>query len=542
MGLRLIYSSNEKKAEAPVSAPMPESRLVWAAVGLFLLFKIPMLFVTNNPEELRDFDHFLRMASGQTAYRDFVWLYGPLAPLFYGTFLKLLPEKLLMVRVLTLGVWCAGVAWLAQLLQRYNFKGFSFWFGVVFLTGLIGYPSYSHNHILPAVALIGVVYYLSRFYEKNDEWDLHYSYFCALTVLFCRPVLMGYGVMGLWGALFLVESRVANKTRLVSFYGLALVTGLLIFRFIYGAGLWSAFFPQPWAILETKSYPNLHYLVPHPHFLEKEGLVLFLKQVRASLETGTFYLHYFIWPTLVLTLANLVKGRLEIKTAALAAGFALVASLDLLHYGFSDPLSEQAMWVRGQYFFTGTALSLFLVLWPTLSLGRTFWVKATSFALLAVITFWSYLPWLTGTIHLFKYPKNQFRLPAMMGISTHADRSAIFEAVAFVNSKALPNDSVVFPQYEPGMARLLTARDLFEKDSYMFTRAPWYVLNANETPYAPSGKVTNGQVIESRLVSEQPRFFVIQGKSIYRAYCEKPGWHSKDFGAPGSDRTVCWRE
>lgn len=540
MGLRLIYSANEKQAEAPVSAVDTTKRMMWAAIGVFLALKLPMLFVTNNPEELRDFDHFLRMSSGQIAFRDFVWLYGPLSPIVYGTFFKLLPGKLLMARLITLGVWCIGVSWLARLLQRYDFKGAAFWIGIVFLTGLTGYPSYSHNHIIPAVSLIGVVYYLSRYYEKSDEWDLHYSYLCALVVLFCRPVLMGYGVMALWGLLFVADSRATNKVRLVSFYGMTLISGLLFFRFIYGAALWSAFFPQPWAILETKSYPNLHYLVPHPHF-SKEGIVLFLKQVRAALETGTFYLHYFIWPTLVLTLANLMKGRLEIKTAALAAGFSLMASLDLLHYGFSDPMSEQAMWVRGQYFFTGMALSLYLVLWPTLTLGRTVWVKTGAASVLLAIGIWSYLPWTTGMVHLFKYPKNQFRLPAMMGVSTHADRAAIFEAVSFINEKSTPQDKVVFPQYEPGMARLLKGQDLFEKDSYIFTRMPWYTLGSNETPYAPSGKVTNGEVIESRLQKEQPRFFVIQGKSPYRSYCEKAGWHSQDFGGP-SGRTVCWRD
>lgn len=169
MGLRLIYSAKESISDEVRAVPENTSQLVWGALFLFCLVKIPMLFVTNNPEELRDFDHFLRMASGQTAYRDFVWLYGPLSPLVYGTLLKVLPEKLLMVRILSFLFWLPATIWLSQLLIRYQLRRAGYWLGVLFVTGLSSYPSYSHNHIIPAAALVGVIFYFTRFQEREDN-------------------------------------------------------------------------------------------------------------------------------------------------------------------------------------------------------------------------------------------------------------------------------------------------------------------------------------------------------------------------------------
>lgn len=543
MSLRLIHSSKEKAeaAPAPVAATVNDRALVWGALGLFLLVKIPMLFVTNNPEELRDFDHFLRMSEGARAYKDFVWLYGPLAPLLYGLAMKILPEVMLTARVLTLALWGINTLFVAKLLLRYQVSGIPYWFGILFVTGLSAYPSYSHNHILATVGMTATIYYLSRFRATGEAKDLRLSYLGLLVIFFCRPVLMGYGCAALWLGLFFTDAKITERARHGILFLSSFLLSLLAFRLLYGPNFWTAFMPQSWAILETKAYPNLHYLLPRPRLSDPAALALFLKQCRAALETMMFYVHYFVWPTFILTMASLNKGRLELKTAALAASFALVASLDLLHYGFNDPMSEQAMWVRGQYFMVGTALSLFLTLWPIARHGSTSLKRAGAIGVLYLVFIWSYMPWTVGVLHLLKYPKNQFQFRTLTALTTHADRTAIFEAIQFVNSKCTHSDTVVFPQYEPGVTRLLNCSDLFDRDSYMFTRMPWYRLSKGETPYAPGGKITNGEAIQARLDQFKPRFFVLQGKTAYDSVCTQPGWSKQEFGAGPSGRVVCWR-
>lgn len=108
--LKLIYTAKEQPGQ-PEFKTRPESHLkiYVAALLLFFAVKFPMCFNTNNPEELRDFDHYVRMADNELAYRDFVWLYGPLSPLVYGVVLKIFPHKLITVRAFSFCLWMVGV-------------------------------------------------------------------------------------------------------------------------------------------------------------------------------------------------------------------------------------------------------------------------------------------------------------------------------------------------------------------------------------------------------------------------------------------------
>jgi len=539
--LRLIHSTHPSDEPSAEGLAINKTKLVLMVAAIFFCLKLPMCFIANNPEELRDFDHYAKTAEGQYAYRDFVWIYGPVAPLVYGTALKILPANLLSVRLVTLGFWVVMATFLALLFARYFTTYRSCVVGVLLATGCAGYPGYSNNHILAALGAVICAYYYSLFIEEKDGGALLFSFAGALLSLFTRPVLMGYGVFATWSVLVLWQRHTPSRIR--GWLVLMAITGGIFAGFlaIYGPAVLFAFLPRPWAVLETKSYPNLHYLVPHVNWSNGDVGMQMFKQLRVSLETGVFYLHYFIWPTLVFTLGYLLPARRNFKAAAFFTAFGLLGSLDLLHYGFSDPNKEPAMWARGQYFFPLTAAALFLVLWPA-ALHHTQRLKCwASRAVLLAVGVWAYLPYVIGAGQLVKFHANEYQFPALTGILTHPDRRPTFEAVAFINSKCASTDSVVIPQYTPGLDRLLKCGDLFGEDAYMFTRMPWYRLGPNETPYVPAGQITNGEAIAQRISSLNPRFYLIEGESPYAVHCTEPGWTVQIFGTGPNSRTVCWK-
>jgi hypothetical protein len=198
---------------------------------------------------------------------------------------------------------------------------------------------------------------------------------------------------------------------------------------------------------------------------------------------------------------------------------------------------EQAMWVRGQYFFSLTALSLFL-----LGSALTHYRKVT-YALFTLVMVWGYSPWIVGMYHVITTPKNEFQLEALQTISTHPDRKAVLEASVLINSLCNEKDSVVITQYDPGLDRVLKCPDLFGKDAYIFTRLPSYYLKPGETPYAPEGEVTNRSVLEKIINEAQPRFFIFENfNRPFSRVCQLPHWRSQTFGAGGASRTLCWQE
>jgi hypothetical protein len=536
MRLRLVPNTKEGAVPAPVSAINQRKVILFSAL-LFLAFKVPMTFNTNNPEELRDYDHFVRSAQGESAYRDFVWFYGPLSPLVYGTALKVLPQKLLTVRLITLAFWTVGAALLGLLLARYLSSLPEVLLGTFVVTNVFGYPSYSHNHILGAVGILASAYWFVRFLEEDQENFLYYSFAGALVSFFSRPILMGIGGLVGWVGLFLWQQKVKDKTRLGSI--LIIVFGIvtLCFFMIDGPLLVSAFVPRPWAILQFKDYPNLHFMFPP---LVWSNPALLARQVWGVFEVGFFYFHYFIWPAILLTMAAYAVPHSALRAAVCCMILGWCTSWDLLHYGFSVPASEQAMWVRGQYFFALTATSVFLVLWPVVRNSEALLQRRVlSAVVLALVGVWGYFPFLLGLNHLARFPVNQYRFPALTGVLTHPDRQPILEAVAFINSLCTEKDAVVVTQYDPGLSQLLKCPDLFQQDSYTYTRNAWYKLERGETPYAPEGGMTNGELVENRIRAVTPRFYLTELPPSYQA-CNLAGFESRDFGSGANGRRVCW--
>ena len=501
-----------------------------------------MCFITNNPEELRDFDHYVSSAQGKFAYKDFVWIYGPLSPIVYGAVLKVLPHRLISVRLFSLALWAVGAAFLALIFARFYHNPKVILGATLFASGIFGYPSYSHNHVMVAVALIGATYYLLDFFDFGAVRSLYTSFGLVLVCLFARPVLMGYGILAAWMGFFLAGKNNFDKPKQFSLCIAATLVSLMVFYAFYGTYLGTAFFPRSWAVLEAKSYPNLHYLFPRPDFRSADWLGSFFKQVRGALETAIFYGHYFILPTVMLTITGVIKFRSDLRAGFLCAVMAWMASFDILHYGFSDPMMEPVMAVRGQYFLPLSAVALFLLLWQTWATRpKTDPKKWAAVAVLAVVGLWSYGNYFIGLSHLVRYPINAYRFPILAGIGTSPERSAIFQAATFVNSLCGSDDSVVLPQYDPGIARILTCPDVFHEDAYAFTRMPWYVLQPGESPYIAQGNMTNGEVIERRLAEFKPRFFITHLASNYDEKCRGLFWQTKDFGSGTNGRRVCWR-
>lgn len=541
---KLFLKLVQKPVALVSAAPVSNYRTIILAGVCFFLLKFPMLFVTHHPEELRDFDHYVRTSQNDRAFRDYVYAYGPLAPLVYGNLFKLAPHTLVAMRFISLCFWTVGAIFIALILARCLRSTPAIFVGTLVASNQFGYSTYTHNHVLAAVGILGACYFLLKFLEERSRAPLVVSFFLILVCLFTRPVIMGYGVFAVWWGLMLWAHR-RNKREgfklAVFFIGVTVLLTLLFFKF-HGPALKTAFLTPPWLMLPSAPYPNLHFLVPQFTLRGTASFELFLKEIRAALETGLFYTHYFIWPAILLTLVYAFRYDVRLRSAMVCVLLSVTGSVDILHYGFDNPLFHQAMTSRGPFFFGLTSLSLILVLWPKIAGFKRAWVPATcSLGVLAAITVWGYMPWVIGVYHLSKFSINPYSFPALRGIASHRDRESILQAIHFVNGMCSARDRILIPYYQPGLQQILRCEQVLRKDLYAFTRPPWYVLEHHDSPYAPEGGITNGELNQKWIRELNPRFYILP-LGDPPAPCPSSEWKFKDFGMGNLGNRVCWRK
>lgn len=517
---------------------------MWVFLGLFLLLKVPMLFAPHNPEELRDYDHFVRASEGEVATRDFVWIYGPLTPLVYGNILRFLPEHLITVRGISLTFWAISAILLFLILFR-SFKSSSgILFASLLATGAIGYPSYSHNHVLIALLSIITVFNVVRFLEGNKRSHFWWAFFFAVCAFLIRPVLMGYGILFGW-ILFCIWKRnqLPHSLAKVAMFSIAGLTSAMALLYLYyGSGFWSMFVPAAWTINPIKHYPNLHYLNPFKIVSPSEmTLVSFLKGIRMSLETLFFYVHFFVWPGILLTIYAFRKGERRVEVAVLMMVLSLLVSADVLHYGFSNPGTELALTVRGQFFIFFTVCSLLLILLPKKFEFRL--ENITRFGLLILIGIWSYMPLAAQVFHFSKLKVNPFHFSVFKGIYADPQRSTLLEAAQFVNLVCKPGDKLVAIGYLPGLQRFIKCEESFARDAYAFSRKDWYKFKKGENPYLPEGNKGNYAYLKDRMEEINAKYLIIPSRDLYhtRRYCSGESWSHKIIGKGKHAFRVCWR-
>ncbi len=533
--LKLVFPPHEKN---PNTIIYPKRTILWLSLA-FILVKIPMLFVPNNPEELRDFDHFLRTSEGLIPYKDYVYSYGPLAPFFYGLLFKFVPSILISQRILSLFMWGLSTMLLAKILQRYLSTSISIFIGTLVSSSMIGYPSYNHNHVLCALGLIGVCYFILKFSEEKSRTSLLGSYFFALVCLFTRPIPTGYLVYTAWLICTLIMMDGRAMRRVVHAIKSCLGVGVLLLILYKLCGPWlkNGLISPSWLVLPWLPYPNLHFLIPEMTLRGPFVLELFLKEIRAALETSLFYSHYFVWPGVCFTLAAHNKYNLRFKAAALIQFFALCGSTDILHYGFTHPLFQQAVTQRGQFFLSLTAVSLFLVLWPKINeFKRSKLFASLSICILVALTTWGFMPWVVGVYQIRKFDSNPYDFRILKGIFSHRDRQYTFQAVRFIDTICKPGDKMATLHYEPGISRLTDCEDAFEKDVYTFTRWPDYRFRAFEIPYIPEGGMTDEEFRQKMYRETKPRIYLRNVGDLCPACCTK----YQDFGDKNLGRRVCW--
>lgn len=513
-------------------------------VGVFLVIKIPMLSAPNNPEELRDFDHYLRVSEGEKAYVDFVWIYGPLSPLLYGNAMKFFSPVVKNVRILSLSLWCVAVLFLTLLLNRYFSSQLQVFLAMLLCGGVLGYPSYSHNHVLVGTAMFASVYGFLLYMEKRRIKFAYFSFLAVLVALYTRPILMGYGLLLGWTVAFFYVSVIPKKDRLkhaAVFIALFLITlgGLYAY---YGNALKFGFVPFEWTILPFKGYPNIHYLFPYHLFNQVPFTIAHLARLlRMSLETGLFYSHFFIWPVFLCTYVSLT-AREPRKIAALFCMLtSVIASADLLHYGFTYPDNELALTVRGQYFISLTLVSFVLVLWPSLYRIR---VKKLALCMgFGLLFLWAYFPWIGRAYHMARFEINPQRIPILEGIYNDPARSKLLQAARVVDEKCLPDEKVVIFGYFPGFRHLVKCQDPFEKDAYAFTRPVYYRFLKGENPYLTKENQRSDSFLAEKLKEVDPEFLVIENRSRYwtSRFCQRPHWDYELVGDENSPLRVCWK-
>ncbi|MBI4405122.1 MAG: hypothetical protein HY537_13250 [Deltaproteobacteria bacterium] len=504
-----------------------------------------MLCLPPHPEEFRDLDAYERVSRGELPYKNFTWMYGPLSPLVYGAALKILPTTLLSLRIVGLLLWTLATIFSVLILCRYFKSALPIVFGALIATGTYGYPTYTFNHVLATLGLLGATYFLLRFIEESRGIWLTYSALFLHVTVFSRPILTGYGALACWVAIVFVVLR--NKTLFWRRFG-SLVAPLLgmglVFSLILGKHIVYGFVPRSWVVLPPLSYPNLTFVIPNlgPGILSSGELLI--KALRGSLETLVFYIHYFVFPSALFTAIWLKRHHMSrsLTAAGILLAFSLLSSADVLHYGYPHPLMEQLMLVRGQFFFVLAAIAFILVMWPTQNKNteKQKLVLACKVTCLGALALWSYMPWIAGVHKLLRAEINPYGVPVMKGIASHRDQAAYFESRRFLDGLCTPNDYALVPFYAPGLRFFVRCQVFDDQDVYLFSRMPAYVLQAGETPYFPNGNITNGQVIATRLQMVKPGFYLTTSED-----CKGPifsGWKTRDFVSGAGSWRVCWKQ
>jgi hypothetical protein len=531
--LSLIYVDNT----SPARTVRPRWKLGLVVALLFLAVKAPVCFQSSHPEEFRDFDAYRQSAQGLLPFKDYAWNYGPVAPLFFGTVLKVFPQTMLTLRMTGLALWSMAVFFLALLLSRYWKGNVRVIVGALICSGLFGYANYTFNHILATLGMIVSLYYLICHLEQGDELHLFFSWAGLLLCVMTRPVLMGYGLFAAWVAIYTMAVPVLRYKRALAFFVISTALAVGTSFLVIGPAAKVGFVPAPSLILPFTGYPNIHYLFPRrisPYLVESLA-----KNLRSALETLFFYTHYFVWPTFLFTAGYFFWNRSRsLRAAVITTFFSLAASLDMLHYGFSDPESAQYMTVRGQYFAALTSVSLLLFLWSR-SQSSIKKVFAVVFPLLLVV--WSYLPWAIGVKRLTEFKVNPYGYRELAGLMFHPDRGATFDAVQFINSLCTEKDLVGITQYDPWASTFIRCKDIFAKDSQMFQRRWNSILVPGESPYQPQGGI-EAYTLPLRILSENKlSYLFVSPHSGFLKRCEESGWSYKDFGKGDEARRVCWK-
>jgi hypothetical protein len=520
-------------------------RLALFITFLFFLLKLPLSFAPSHPEELRDFDAYKRTASAEMPYKDYAWQYGPLAPLLYGGVLKVFPARLLTLRLAGLFFWCLTTFLVALICQRIISSRPWAIVGALIATSLFQFPTYTFNHIPATLGAVLCVYGLIMYLSTRKERDLFLGLVGLLLCLFIRPVLMGYGLLFMCVTFCALKVPSKNWLKYASVFAGSCAILALIFFFLYGPNFHFGFRPPRSMIQPAYSYPNLHYLVPQPH--PGATMEWWAKSVRAAQETFLFYFHFFVWPSVLLTLGILFGKRSQgLWIASFLAILSLALSTDVLHYGHPDPYGSQYMAQRGQYFFVFTVLSIlaFFHSAPFYSevpaLIRKFG-KVLKFGLPLFIVSWVAIPSAVAYSRILSLPFNPRDYDLFRGVAFISKGHPIFDAVDWLNSQCQPDDKVAIMHYDPWASALLKCQDIFARDTHTFQRSRIYELAEGESPYPFEKGATGADFINRRLEEEKPKFVLGLTERGHSGYCLEGGWKYKDFGKGLGGRRVCWR-
>ncbi len=514
------------------------------ACGLFFVVKLPLCFMAMQTEELRDFDAFWRVSQGQRPYVDFEWQYGPLAPLMYGLFLTIFPKLLITVRFVSLALWTLAVAYLASILRLVLKTPTAVILGALIAGNMLAVPSYSSNHVWAFTAAITCTYYLLLHLENGSPSSLLASFSALVACLLTRPLIAGYALVLGWLTvcwLFVPRQSPKQVARLASIAALAV--GLMMA--IYGRPLLNGFRFRAGALQPSNNYPNLHFLFPSFTRSSNDWYVDAVRSLRTSLNSGLFYLHFFIWPGVAGTLAWAKREAADsgrFRAAAICAFFALCISLDVLHYGNDRPDLLPIMSFRGQYFLALSFCSIALVIWPANG-WRPWRAPSLLSALgLAAMVLFGQLNLASSLLQIYRTGYQSSAFPVLRGVQQSPSPASLGDAVLFVNDICRPGtDTVFIGFYSRGLNHLLRCDEMLEKDQNLLDAPSSAALRAGESPYTSAAPSTVGEVVSQRWAETKPRILLVDAHSEYLGLCSE-FLHVRRFGTGEDLVQVCWRD
>lgn len=192
-------------------------------VGIIILRPLTHVYpALSTGDNGRDLYAFQQTSQGASPYIDYWWVYGPLMPYYYALFFKyaggtmhsiLLAKMILQISA---GVLTFLILKRAGSLALAFVGGLWYW---VFSPNL----SYTFNHDGAIALILGMFYFLLRFYEERNNVDLLMA--VILTVV-CSLVKLNFGLTffaGVMAISFLLLKRSTGNTKKLWFVSLFLV-------------------------------------------------------------------------------------------------------------------------------------------------------------------------------------------------------------------------------------------------------------------------------------------------------------------------------
>jgi hypothetical protein len=189
---------------------------------LFLILSTEYQSVLTQGDHGRDLYAFNAVAQGEMPYKDFWWVYGPLMPYYFGSFMKILGTSISTVLLAKAILIVASGIFFYLALSLFASPLLSM-LGALWFIGFRNTFFYTYNHAGGLLILTLILYLLFKHINERDQKLLKYLLLATTTLALIK---INFGVISLVGLVLTVTSleyKEKSKNNLKIFLAQALL-------------------------------------------------------------------------------------------------------------------------------------------------------------------------------------------------------------------------------------------------------------------------------------------------------------------------------